>query len=233
MKQSNPQISIIIPVLNEEDSIAYLLAHLKSNSSSTNIAEIIIVDGGSNDTTVKIASKSNVKIIHSKKGRAVQMNTGAKNAKGELLYFLHVDTLPPNGFDNSIIKAYKSGSKAGCFQMKFDSNSAFLKFFAWFSRFNLKMCRGGDQSLFVSNNLFEQMSGFDESYVIYEDNEFTNRLYSLTAFTVLPLCVKTSARKYEQHGVFTLQYHFGVIHLKKLLGAKPEELYEYYTRKNL
>lgn len=232
MNQNNPQISIVVPVLNEENTIANLIAYLKENSTPTNIAEIIVVDGGSTDNTIlQIASAKDVKIVRSKKGRAVQMNLGAQNAKGNLLYFLHADTIPPKGFDRSIIEAFTSGSKAGCFQMKFDSTSRVLKFFAWFSRFDHKMCRGGDQSLFVFKNLFEEMGGFNESYTIYEDNEFISRLYNLTAFNVLPQVVKTSARKYEQHGILTLQYYFGVIHFKKLLGAGPEELYDYYKRK--
>ncbi len=231
MKQNNPQISIIIPVFNEAQTIAQQLSYLKENSSPSNIAEIIVVDGGSNDTTTQIAATKDVLLIHSKKGRATQMNAGAKNAGGDILYFLHVDTVPPIGFDTTIIEAFKAGSNTGCFQLKFDSNSTFLKFFAWFTRINSKLCRGGDQSLYISKSLFEKSGGYNEDYFIYEDNELINRLYDLTDFTVLPQTVKTSARKYEQLGVFRLQYHFAVIHIKKLLGAGPEQLYDYYKRK--
>jgi len=232
MKQNkNPQISIIIPVLNEEDAIGKMLVYLKENSSNQNIKEILVVDGGSTDNTTAIAMENGVTVIHSSKGRARQMNFGAKNAKGDILYFLHVDTLPPSSFCSSIIDAFDKGNKTGCFQMKFDSNSRFLKFFAWFTRVNIKLCRGGDQSLFVSKNLFEESGGFDEEYIVYEDNEFIERLYDLTDFKILPRHVVTSSRRYEEHGEFKLQYHFGMMHLKNYLGAGPEKLYDYYKRK--
>lgn len=231
MKPNNPQISIIIPALNEEVSIGRIIAYLKAKSSKKNIKEIIIVDGGSTDKTVAIASEHQVKIVRSPKGRAKQMNLGAQHASGAILYFLHVDTLPPPHFDSNIIEAYKAGDQAGCFQMKFDSQSPFLNFFAWFTRFNYKLCRGGDQSLFISKILFEKSGGFNEAYIIYEDNEFIGRIYELTSFKVISRPVKTSARRYEEHNKIRLQYHFGMIHLKNYLGAGPEQLYDYYKRK--
>lgn len=231
MKHNNPQISIIIPVLNEENSIARILVSLKGNSSSKNIKEILVVDGGSKDFTTSIASDHGVTVLHSEKGRARQMNLGAKNAKGEILYFIHVDTLPPKDFDQSIIEAVLNENDAGCFQMKFDSSSRFLRFFAWFTRVNIKLCRGGDQSLFITESLFEKSGGFNENYVVYEDNEFIGRLYEIGPFKILPRHVKTSARRYEERGEVALQYHFGMIHLKNYMGAGPEQLYDYYKRK--
>lgn len=114
--------------------------------------------------------------------------------------------------------------------MKFDTSKIFLQFFAWFSRVNHKLCRGGDQSLFVEKELFQKTKGFNEDYIIYEDTEFIGRLYKTTKFTVLPQYVITSARKYEQLGTVRLQYHFGMIHLKSLLGFGPEKLYDYYKK---
>lgn len=231
MKLQNPQISIIIPVLNEEHSIGLILRYLRENSTAENIKEILVVDGGSIDATVSIALKNNASVLHSKKGRARQMNFGSQNAKGTILYFLHVDTLPPKGFDQSIVDAYRQGNEAGCFQMKFDSQSKFLAFFAWFTRLNFKVCRGGDQSLFITKQLFQKIEGFNEDYLIYEDNELTDRLYDLIDFKILPRPVITSARRYEERGEVTLQYHFGMIHLKNYLGAGPDQLYDYYKRK--
>lgn len=230
MKRNNPRISIIIPVLNEADSIANILSYLKLNCSSKNIKEIIVVDGGSSDNTVSIALNERVSVLHSKKGRAKQMNFGAQNASGEILYFLHVDTLPPRNFDQSIIDAVLLQNEVGCFQMKFDSDSKFLKFFAWFTRINHRLCRGGDQSLFITKKLFTMAKGFNEDYIVFEDNEFISRIYEMTKFTVLPRHVKTSARRYEERGEVILQYHFGIIYLKNYLGAGPEQLYQYYRQ---
>lgn len=231
MKQNKPCISIIIPVLNEEKAISSILTYLTNNSSKEYIEEILVIDGGSNDKTAKIASTHGATVITSAKGRAKQMNLGANMAKGEILYFLHVDTLPPVYFDKSILQAVLNNHKAGCFQMSFDSDSWFLKIFAWLTRVNHTICRGGDQSLFITKELFTHSKGFNEDYIIYEDNEFIKRVYKETYFKILPEKVKTSARRYEERGTIKLQFHFGVIHLKNLLGASPEELYDYYKRK--
>lgn len=231
MKLNKPRISIIIPVLNEEAAITNILLSLKENSSPKNIKEILVIDGGSTDTTISIASNHNATVIHSEKGRAKQMNLGAKNATGEILYFIHVDTFPPKDFDKSIIEAVLNENEVGCFQMKFDSDSRFLNFFAWFTRINIKICRGGDQSLFITKNLFEKSGGFNENYIVYEDNEFIGRLYEMVPFKVLSFYVKTSARRYEQRNEVILQYHFGMIHLKNYMGAGPEQLHDYYKRK--
>lgn len=231
MQEHDPQISIIIPVLNEENSIERIITFLKENSDPKNIKEIVVVDGGSSDRTLDITSKLGVQLVQSPKVRAKQLNFGAKIALGEILYFLHVDTLPPKDFDQSILNAIITGSAAGCFRMKFDSQSKFLAFFAWFTRLNFKVCRGGDQSLFITKSLFEEAGGFNENYTIYEDNEFTDRLYKLVDFKILPRHVITSARRHKARGEVALQYHFGMIHLKNYLGAGPEQLYDYYSRK--
>lgn len=228
---NNPSLSIIIPVLNEESNIVRLLEYIRENSSNVNIKEILVVDGGSTDETKEAASQYDVLVLHSEKGRARQMNLGAENAKGEVLYFLHADTFPPKNFDKIILNAIKKGTKTGCFRMKFDSDSRFLSFFSWFSRINHKICRGGDQSLFITRELFNKSGGYDEAYKIYEDNEFISRLYKIADFKILPDQVQTSARKYEQIGNFKLQFYFGIIHLKNYLGADPEQLYRYYKRK--
>lgn len=231
MKKKRSQISIIIPTLNEATRIASLLTYLQENSSARNIREILVVDGGSTDDTLEMASDFGAIVHSAEKGRAKQMNLGARKAKGKILYFLHADTLPPRYFDTSILEAVSKQHEAGCFRMKFDTSNWFLSFFSWFSRINLKICRGGDQSLYVTKRLFGETKGFDEAYVVYEDTEFIGRLYEKSDFKVLPQRVITSARKYQQKGTVKLQYHFGIIHLKNLLGAGPEELYEYYRQK--
>tara|TARA_R110000772_G_scaffold267072_1_gene390390 strand:- start:266 stop:967 length:702 start_codon:yes stop_codon:yes gene_type:complete len=229
-------ISIIIPVINEAGTIESLLDYISKNSSVKNISEIIVVDGGSQDRTRQIVdlyaenSTENIRLIPSEKGRARQMNTGALSATGSILYFLHADSFPPNSFDELIISEFKKGKTAGCFRMKFDDNHPLLKFSQWFTRFNIKFFRGGDQSLFISNELFNQMNGYNEQYFIYEDCEFIGRLYKKYSFTIIPDYILTSARKYDEIGVWKLQYHFAVIHLKSSLGVSAEKLHQYYER---
>ncbi len=223
------KISIIIPVLNEAETISDLLEHLLKNSSKENIAEFIVVDGGSDDSTQEIVSKfTETKLLNSEKGRAKQMNLGAKQATGYILYFLHADSFPPKNFDQLIINGVEKGNPAGCFKMKFDSNHWWLKLAGWLTQFSWKACRGGDQSQFITKDLFKELNGFDESYSIYEDYDLINKLYSENQFTVIQKHLTTSARRYNNNGVWKLQYHFWTIYVKKFFGASPEELHQYY-----
>lgn len=230
MTAFEPTISIIIPVLNEAAYINKVLLSIAERKGSHRIKEILVIDGGSSDQTTSNALAHGAVVIPSKRGRAVQMNLGAKIATGDLLYFLHVDSLPPKNFDLAILEAIAQGNEVGCFQMRFNSESRFLKFFAWCTRINHQLCRGGDQSLFITAKLFKDCNGFNENYVIYEDNEFIQRIYKLKPFKIIPSRVTTSARRYEEKGMVRLQWHFGVIHLKHYLGAKPRELQQYYTK---
>jgi len=234
MKPNKPiQLSILIPTLNEAALIGELVANLKRNSSAKNIAEILVIDGGSKDGTVAIAKKNGAKVLPSKRGRATQMNFGAQHAKGEILYFLHADTTPPMNFDQDVLEAYREGFEVGCFRMKFDTNNLFLRFFGWLTRINHTLCRGGDQSLFIDQNTFKSSGGYNEEYIIYEDSELIGRLYRNHRFKIIPKNVITSARKYREKGLFKVQYHFAMIHFKNYMGAGPKELYEYYQKKIL
>jgi rSAM/selenodomain-associated transferase 2 len=227
------KISIVIPVFNEINSIEKLLSHLINSVLSKDVIEIITVDGGSTDgSQEKIKSHPNVMLIQSKKGRAVQMNAGAKAATGNILYFLHCDSLPPRHFDRIIEDTVQNGNQAGCFRMKFDYRHPVLMISQWFTRFNHISCRGGDQSLFITKELFEEIKGFDEKFIIYEDNEIISRLYSKNQFVVIPDYIITSARRYHQNGIWRLQYHFSIIHLKRRLGHSTENMLQYY-RKNI
>ncbi len=224
------KISIIIPVLNEEETIASLLQYLKQNSSSVNIAEILVVDGGSVDGTVDIIKSTQALLITSTKGRAKQMNAGAKQATGDILYFLHADSFPPKSFDKFILGEVKNGNKAGCFQMRFDHNHWWLRLASWLTKFSWRACRGGDQSQFITKQLFDEIGGYDESYAIYEDNILINELYKRKQFVVIPHWLTTSARRYEEMGIWKLQYHFWTIYVKKWFGASAEDIHRYYLK---
>lgn len=225
------KISIIIPIYNEAETIRTALLHLDNTLSKKIPYEIIVVDGGSTDGSLEqIKTSETVRSFCSKKGRANQMNAGAKAATGSILYFLHCDSFPPKDFDLLIEKQINAGNQAGCFRMKFDLNHPLLLVSQWFTRFNHISCRGGDQSLFVTKKLFDSINGFDEKCTIYEDNEIIERLYAKNQFVVIPRYIITSARKYKHNGVWTLQYHFGVIHFKKRMGHSINSLIEYYNR---
>ena len=244
------QISIIIPILNEADIIGKLLQHLFVNSSEENVSEIIVVDGGSTDGSQviidtfqlnKVKSRlhenqfkhlkaTELLLLNSEKGRAKQMNFGAHQATGNILYFLHADSLPPKHFDEYIINNVENGNKAGCFRIQFDSAHWWLRLASWLTQFRWRACRGGDQSQFITKELFDEIGGFDEHYIIYEDNILINELFARKQFVVINKKLSTSARLYRKHGVWKLQYHFWTIYVKKWFGADANELYAYYKR---
>lgn len=224
-------ISVVIPILNEEVTIGKLIQHLIENSSPENISEIIVVDGGSSDNSETLVKEfKRIKFVESEKGRAKQMNLGAKSATGNILYFLHADSFPPKHFDRLIIDEIEKGHIAGCFKMKFDSNHWWLKLAGWLTQFNWRACRGGDQSQFITKELFENIGGYDERFIVYEDNDLINKLYAMKQFVVIQEWISTSARRYNTNGIWTLQYHFWMIYIKKWFGASSEELLTYYNK---
>ena len=158
------------------------------------------------------------------------MNTGAKAASGSILYFLHADSFPPNRYDQLILNEIEKGNQAGCFRLKFDSKHWWLRLASWLTQFSWRACRGGDQSQFITRQLFEDIGGYDESYIIYEDNVLINELYARKAFVVINKKIETSARLYRKHGVWKLQYHFWTIYVKKWFGASADDLFAYYKK---
>jgi len=221
-------VSIIIPVVNEADSIADLLNFLRTDVN-LKFVEIIISDGGSSDTTLQIVSNfKEVRLVHSTTGRAVQMNTGAEVACGEYLYFLHADTIPPKGFIEALLS---SGEEAACFRLKFNnSTSILLRGASFFTQFQGRLFRGGDQSLFLKRTLFNELKGFNENYKVYEDVEFIGRLRKIAKFAILKEYVVTSARRFNKNGTVRLFLHFGVIHLKFWNGHSPHSIEAYYQK---
>lgn len=222
------RISIIIPTLNEEATIGILLRELSARAGEE-IHEIIVADGGSTDQTREIASQAGACVIECKKtGRAAQMNKGADSASGDVLYFLHADTLPPPEFDQHIKQALLDGAGAGCFRLSFTGNHAVLRFYSWFTQFHTTLVRFGDQSLFVKPVVFMKGGRFDESLYVMEDQVIVRRLKKIARFKVINKPVVTSARKYEKNGVFRLQFIYIIIFGLFYSGTRQETLVHLY-----
>ena len=223
-------VSIIIPTYNEAAGIEALLHHLAQAGAAADAAvEIIVADGPSTDATAVLARRAGAQVLACpRKGRAAQLNHGARHATGEILYFLHADTLPPAGFLNDIRQAVAAGFGCGCYRLAFDMPHWFLRANAWFTRFNTQAARFGDQSLFVLRTVFEQAGGYREDLIMLEDQEITGRLEQHSRLCILHGPIVTSARKYRENGVFRLQGAFCLITLLYHLGISQPTLLRVY-----
>ncbi len=223
------KLSIIIPTLEEEAAIGKLLHYLSRHLEAE--AEVIVADGGSLDATCAMALRAGARVVQCpRRGRAAQMNAGAHRAKGDVLYFLHADTFPPKDFQRLIRLAVEAGCRSGCFRLKFDEPHWFLRFNAWFTRFDVNAVRFGDQSLFVQSALFIGVGGFDENHLLLEDQEIIGRLKRAGTFRVLPAAVVTSARKYRQLGVVKLQACYYLVYALYRMGWPQPRLLRLYKQ---
>lgn len=222
------KISVIIPTYNEEENIGHLLQHLKQ-IQGTNLVEILVVDGGSQDQTVREAKKYDVKVLKSpKKGRASQMNYGVKQSKGEILQFIHADTMPPDCNFSEIKEAVKSGFPVGCFTYRFDSWHPLLVINGFFTRFDRLWCRGGDQGIFCTREVFETVGGYRDDFMIMEEYDFLEKVQPQFPFRIIKKNYKVSARKYKENNYMAVQKaNFKVFKMYKQ-GASQQEMVNTY-----
>jgi rSAM/selenodomain-associated transferase 2 len=223
-------ISVIIPTLNEAANIGKLLDFLQQYGSSS-LLEILVVDGGSTDDTAAIvASKGAILLPCSVRSRAAQMNLGAQSARGEVLYFVHADALPPQNFVKDIQAALAQGLSMGCFRYRFDSPSWLLRCNAWFTRFNFLWCQGGDKTFFIVAPIFSELGGYDEHYVIMEEYDFIRRARKKYLLPTLPHYATVSARKYAQNSWLRVQVANLLVFNLFRLGVEPRQLKTLYKR---
>ena len=222
-------LSVIIPALNEAGFIRGLIDYLFSNAGGTQL-EVLVIDGGSRDETVGLAGETAAKVFTSPKtGRAAQMNFGASVATGEVLYFVHADTLPPASFAADIHKYTNEGFSLGRYRTKFDSNHWLLKLNAFFTRYDWFICYGGDQTLFITSQLFEDLGGYNEELKLMEEYEFVARARDKGRYKIMQKAALVSARKYDHNSWWEVQLaNYRVVQMYKN-GASQEELVQRYS----
>jgi rSAM/selenodomain-associated transferase 2 len=197
--------SIIIPTLNEAKNIAQLIPFLIKNADHR-LVEIIVVDAQSADNTEGVARALGARVLVSdKRSRAAQMNRGAEAAKGDVLYFVHADCLPPATYLDDIEQVFTEGYALGCFCYRFDSQLFMLKINSYFTQFNPLWCRGGDETLFIKKTDFDQLNGYDESFSIMEEYDFIRRARAVFSFKIIPKYAIVSARKYTTNSWLRVQ----------------------------
>jgi rSAM/selenodomain-associated transferase 2 len=196
------KLSIVLPVLNEAEQLPRALECLRS--STEHGCEVIIVDGGSEDGTPLAATRAGARLVSSPKGRARQMNAGARIATGDVLLFLHVDTLLPACADRLIEAALGDRRYVwGRFDVDIQGRPWMLRVIAlmmnWRSR--ISGIATGDQAIFVDRNAFESVGGFPDQPLM-EDVELSKRLRTLSPPACLRARVITSGRRWENRGVW-------------------------------
>lgn len=225
---SDPIISVIIPALNEADTLAPTLNGLRRQDVRH---EIIVVDGGSNDATTSIA-RPHARVLDAPRGRALQMNCGARAAHGDILLFLHADThLPEDGLAR-VRNAVDEGYEAGAFRLAFDRSTPLLRFYSFCTRFPLPRFCFGDRAVFVRRDVFIEVGGYPE-IPLFEDLELVRLLHARRRFTFLSASVTTSARRFHRHGPFRQQMRNSYLWLHYVAGRDPRtlaHLYQYDRR---
>jgi rSAM/selenodomain-associated transferase 2 len=226
-KMPSMNVSVIIPALNEEKTIAATLQAL----TALRPFEIIVVDGGSTDRTVEICRQTGVEVLVSERSRARQMNLGAARARGEALLFLHADTRLPQSALSDIAAALGDPRCAGGrFDVELEGNHWMLKIIAalinWRSR--ATGVGTGDQALFVRREIFERLGGFQD-IALMEDIAFCRALKRLGDTACLRSRVVTSARRWESDGVWRTIFKMWVLKLLYLAGVSPARLKVFYA----
>lgn len=223
-------ISIIIPTYNEEEHIGGLVSHLWRHGRG-HVVEILVVDGGSQDNTLALAAQAGARALPApRKGRAAQMNFGASLVKGQVLYFVHADALPPVSYVDDILEAIQAGYPMGCFRFRFNSPRLLLKINSYCTRFNRIMCRGGDQTLYLLRTVFQALEGYRDDYMIMEEYDLLLRAREKYPFRIIPKDVLVSARKYDRNGYFQVNLANLTIFLMFLAGFSQQTLVKTYTR---
>jgi rSAM/selenodomain-associated transferase 2 len=220
-------ISVIVPTLDEEVALSRLMARLAAESAPH---EVIVSDGGSADGTVALAAGNGARIVAGARGRGAQLAAGADAARGELLWFLHADSLPGPGALGAIGAALADPAVVGGnFSLRFDGGTAFDRwltgFYAWFRRHGLYY---GDSGIFVRRAVYRRIGGI-RPMALMEDYEFSRRLNRAGAVACIadpPLT--TSSRRFQGRRPAAIVAGWLAIHALYHLGAPPALLARLY-----
>lgn len=227
------RISVVIPARNEAAVIGATLAGLKSWRKHGH--EVIVVDGGSTDATTAIAESQCDRVLRTSPGRALQMNSGAAVASGDLFLFLHADTRLPSTALAEVTMAADTGDDCwGRFDVRLDARATVYRVIEtlmnWRSR--LSGIATGDQAIFVTRELFERCGGYP-SIALMEDVALSRILRREAA----PICprsrVTTSARRWQRDGVAATVVKMWWLRAAFALGASPNRLRAVYEARDV
>jgi len=221
-------LSIIVPMLDEAEVIARTLGALRRGAPD---AEIIVVDGGSEDSSVAIAEPLCDVLVAESRGRARQMNAGAKLAHTNTFAFVHADTLVPVSFGADIADALLDPAiVGGRFDVELDSSALPYRIIGAMISLRSRLSRvgTGDQAIFVRREVFEHLGGFPE-LDLCEDLEFSRRLKRAGRVACLRSRVITSARRWSRDGLARTVLRMWMIRAMYLAGVSPARLKRMYA----
>lgn len=220
------RVSIIVPTLNEEAHIVETIRGLQQLSGEK---EIIVVDGGSSDQTVPLACAHGVRVLEATRGRGLQMHAGALRSTGDVLWFVHADTIPPPQALEHIRKSLEARSiVGGNFGLLFDGPSRAAKQLT--SIYPLLRMIGlcyGDSGIFVRRDVYDEIGGF-RSLPLFEDLDLLRRLRRAGRFAHLNCRLVTSSRRFEQRNFALVWLHWTTLQLLYWCGVSPNWLARWY-----
>ena len=209
------RISVVVPALNEAESIAACIAGIPPGAD-----EVVVADGGSTDATKAAAQAAGARVIDAPRGRGPQMNAGAAATTGEVLLFLHADTrLPPEAFDHVRRILEDPGVAGGAFHLAIDGAGWFYRFTARNANIRSKIAGApyGDQAFFVRRTAVDALRGY-AAMPLCEDLDFIRRLRRQGRVVLAPAAVSTSARRWIKTGRVRLTIRNSVLFVKYWLG---------------
>lgn len=221
-------LSIVMPVLDEEARIGPALAALAPFRARG--CEVIVVDGGSRDRTLAIARAGSDRAIEAPRGRGAQMNAGAALAQGDVLLFLHADTVLPADADALVLAGLRDGPwRWGRFDVRIEGRGLLLPVISGFMNWRslLTGIATGDQAIFMSRDAFAKVGGFPD-IPLMEDVAMSKRLKRLGRPLCLTARVTASGRRFEEHGALRLVLLMWRLRLAFWLGANPAKLARRY-----
>ncbi|MEN6508281.1 MAG: TIGR04283 family arsenosugar biosynthesis glycosyltransferase [Smithella sp.] len=226
-------ISVIIPVLNEGDRILDVMQSLDSAADSVPY-EAIVVDGDPAGDTIARLPDTDILKLTAPKGRARQMNAGAARASGDILLFLHADTLLPSRALPKIVEALADSRFAGgAFDLGFQNRRLIFRLTGKCASLKHRLTRipYGDQAIFIRRSYFAQMGGYPD-IPLMEDVEMMKHVKRQGAhIVILPEAVATSSRKWEKDGIIYTILRNWALQVMYLFGVPAERLVKYYYKK--
>ncbi len=224
-------LSIIIPTFNAQSTLGACLQAVREYLPQ---AEVIVVDGGSQDGTVSVARTYLARVVHSARGRGPQCNAGASQASREVFLFLHADTLVTASVQEALQQFLsESQQQIGTFKMIFDEPNWLLRFYSTMTRFDSIFTKFGDQGIVVRRNFFNSLGGFP-NWPLFEDVHLLRGARVQTRIHSLAAVVKTSAVRFRANGFLRQQVFNFFLILRYLRGESPfvlAQCYENFSRK--